>query len=545
MTTRRIDLPFVSLILFSACLIWLSFLTQGLPIGDPDDWDHVLAATDLPWKTFFENLVTPWSKSEIWSGQINRMNEVLNQRLFRSIVLKAVQSLFNFHSFPYYFFSKVIFFSGTVVLLFSLIVKFTRSQRTAFAASLFFTLIPAHYTHLLWLSDPDTIAHFWVLLSLFFFLRFIDSLEANKQKSIRALLFFFAAGWLAMKTKESALVLPLSVGAFSFFQSIMSRRYKKEFLLCFLLCLFLAFLIVPIAGFSAANRPSFSFNYDTLMRLIFKNDASSYGAELTSAFFSLEQIWPASIVRSFGFFLLWALVISGCFYFVKTKFKLGTFPLQIKALLWISFLWILAWAVFVSSFQPDPRYFSGAMIPVTLLGAYFMHRVIELWSGAIKIGLIGLMVAALCLNLFENVQHVIFLRQQIGQRTNRFIILAKTIFEDRYGPQSISEVGRFYSAEYIRDPERQPRIKDMTYHVEMGYGLWSRSEQPSLDEFESFAKKGFLYCVTLNKDLSKSNDHIRLIKTISGINENSLVERLTYQLKRKTPQPLYVLKWIS
>ncbi len=540
---RKINLQIALLLIFSACFIWLTFLTQGLPIGDPDDWDHVLAATDLPWKTLLSNLITPGSKSTIWSGQINRMNEVLNQRLFRSIALKAVQCVFNFKSFPYYLFSKVLFFSGTLTLLFYLIFKLTRSYWIAFAACLFFTAVPAHYAHVLWLSDPDTIAQFWMILSLFFFLQVVGSLEEGKNKWTKALFFFFAAGWLAMKTKESALVLPLSVGTFSFFQLLKQRQYKKEFLLCLLICFFLAFLIIPVSGLFAANQPPASFKFETVTRLVFKNYTCGYDDESALAFFSLKQVWPVSIARTFGFYLLWTFVIFTFLYGIKSKFKIKPSDLHKKALIWICLLWILFWAFFVSSFQPDPRYFSGVMIPVTILAAYFSGLVINTWTGVVKIGLISLIVFALSSNVFENIQHIIFLRTQIGQRSNRFLNLAQIIFEDQYGPAKISEIGRYYSAEYIQNPNSQSRIKDRTYYVKMDYGLWNRSEHPNLEEFEVYAKKGYSYYVTLNKDPVNINNHVRLIKTISGINENSLFERLTYQLKRKTPQPLYVLKW--
>ncbi len=544
MTLRKINLSIALLFVFSACFIWLTFLTQGLPIGDPDDWDHVLAATDLPWKTLLGNLITPWSKSALWSGQIDRINEVLNQRLFRSIVLKAVQCVFDFKPLAYYLFSKVLFFSGTLTLLFYLIFNLTRSYWIAFGSSLFFAAIPAHYSHVLWLSDPDTVAQFWIILSLFFFFRFVDSLEEKNHKPIKALFFFFAAGWLAMKTKESSLVLPLSVGAFLFFQ-LFKQKYKKEFLFGLLICLFLAFLIVPILGLSATGKPPLSFKFETIGRLIFKNYACGYEDEASSAFFSREHVWPVSIARTLGFDLLWTLIIFGFFYGIKTKFKFGPLDLRKQALLWISFFWILVWIFFVSSFQPDPRYFSGVMIPITILIAYLSERVIRLWPGVIKIGLTCLMLFVLSSNIFENIQHVIYLRTQIGQRSNRFLTLAQTIFEDQYGPAQKSEIGRYYSAEYIRDPDQQARIKNVTYYVEMDYGLWNRSEHPNVDEFEMFSKKGFLYYVTFNKNLLNVHDHIRLIKTISGINDDSLIERLTYQLKHKTPQPLYVFKWMT
>ncbi len=541
MTNLKIHPFLIFLIVFIIALIWTISLTQGLPLGDPDDWDHVLAASDLSWNTLLGNLITPWSSSALWSGQVGRMNEVLHRRLFRSVILKTSENLFGFQSFPFYFLSKNIFFAGTVGILFLLLLKLTNSLPISIGGMLFYVFVPAHYTHLLWISDPDTMVHFFMLLSIFSYLQFVSQDHSGKPKNWNYFLIFFISGWLAMKTKESALILPLSVGLYSVIQAVLQKQIKKEHACIMFTCLLLCFFIVPLNALKSSAPPQFAFNLQVLSRLIFRNYACGYEDEAVSAFFSTKSIWPVSIARTFGFFMLWTLIGFGLFYFFKRRTQKETLLKQ--PLVVISCLWVIIWTFFAGTFQPDPRYFSGVMVPLVILAAALAHRTISIYQKPWKIILILAICGSLYMTLFENIQHVYFLRILIGQRTNRFLNIAKTIFEDRYGKSDLSEIGRFYSAEYIRDPDRQKRLKNSVYFVEMGYGQWEQTSAPSASEFERLAQKGFTYAAVMNRDQFNGSSRIKLIQTIDGINHRSVLENILYTLKRKSPAPMYVFKY--
>ena len=124
---------------FLICFSWILLLTQGLPIGDPDDWDHVLVAQDISWNELATKFVTSWSSSHLWTGQVDRINEMTNRRLFLTIVLKSISSVFGLKSFPFYIFSETLFFSGTTALLFLLLIVLTNSILFSLAGTIFFS----------------------------------------------------------------------------------------------------------------------------------------------------------------------------------------------------------------------------------------------------------------------------------------------------------------------------------------------------------------------------------------------------------------------
>src|SRR3989338_1759703 len=202
---------YLGIIVFLCVVIWMILLTQGMPFYDPDDWDHVLISDDTPWKLMIQNFITPWSTSENWVAQASMMDQVRNKRVFLGIVLKSITGVFGYKFFPYYLFSKVLFFAGTITLLFLILVSLNSSYRYAITGALFYLLVPANYLHALWISVPETMAHFFILLSVYLYLNLGISLDQGNLKFSywRTLGFLFIAGWFAMKTKETAVILPL------------------------------------------------------------------------------------------------------------------------------------------------------------------------------------------------------------------------------------------------------------------------------------------------------------------------------------------------
>src|SRR3989338_8069511 len=203
-----------AIIIFSITLFWIVFLIQGLPLGDLDDWDHILFAQDASWKTLLENIFRPWSASPFWYGQGSFFDHAIHERVIPTFLLKSISSLFGLHSFALFFLYKALFFAGTCTLLFLLLRRMTRSNTFAFCGVLFFALIPVHYFHVLWISDPVTIVHFFVLAGLWAYLKILANVESKGsfQHFIFKCLALLIIGWIGMKSKSPALILPLIVG---------------------------------------------------------------------------------------------------------------------------------------------------------------------------------------------------------------------------------------------------------------------------------------------------------------------------------------------
>lgn len=202
---RKISLCLVFLFVFS----WVLFLTQGFPMGDYDDWAYVLGAYDTPWPALLKNFLFPWSRTGYWDGQSDRIGAVLHRRIFQSVANKAVSSIFGLQFFPFYIFQKGLFFAGTSVLLFFLLLRLTHSRGLALGGILFYLTVPAHYPHVLWIADPVTMVHFFVLACLTTFLSLWNNFDVPPRwKGVRKrLILLFVLGWVGIKTKEPGLIL--------------------------------------------------------------------------------------------------------------------------------------------------------------------------------------------------------------------------------------------------------------------------------------------------------------------------------------------------
>lgn len=537
-------------LIFLCVFLWMLTLIQGLPLIDPDDWDHVLAAKDLSWKTLLTNLLTPWSTSERWVGQVERLDEVTHRRMFLSIILKASHQLFGLKFLPYYIFSKAIFFAGTLTLLFLLISKMTSMRSYAFLSLLFFITIPAHYIHALWISPSDTMVHFFLLLGVALFLLILSNLEHKKPFS-QFLLYlsgFLIVGWIAMKTKETALILPLSLTIYTFLQTRRLGNQKLKLTLLLLILGFLIFLVVPIPGVKTHAGLPLRFNPHTVARLFFLNYHCGWEDEMTSAFFSREQIWPVSVARTFGFYSLWTLVLGVALYgVIRIRAGKNINPLFIRhPLVQISMIWLLCEAFFLGNFQADPRYFSGTMIPITILSVRLIYCVVYQLRGLSKLGFLSLVILSLSSSVFENFQHVLFLRLQYGKRARYALETAKTIYQDVY-PSEPYDLGKILlsgAAAYVPSLNTQ-RISHRIFYSPFGYGMWKRTDERTIEAFEKFSKDGAIYDVSYKDERLPRDPRIKNIATIYPVNKGSLLESILYPLKGKKIHPLYVDKWIG
>jgi hypothetical protein len=541
-------------ILFSAVFIvimgFLLVLTQGLPIGDPDDWDHILSSQDTPWMTMLQNFFTPWSTSRNWVAQTDLIDQTIGSRLFHGIALKTVTRLFGHGSFPYYLFNKVIFFSGTVTILSILLFKLTRSLSLTVAGTVFYALVPSHYAHVLWNSVPETIVHFFLIVCVFTYVKLSQLLETGKRgKSFWSWLgLLFIAGWFCMKTKETAIILPLVLGSYSCIKFFRWRRSPLQLFGLLGTIVYLVLLVVPVTHLvSSSGEFGRVFNWDILVRMVFRNYDCGYDNEPTTAFFSAEQLFPVSIARTIGFFSLWALLLFTILYswrrfFNKTKLSPLFFG---HPLVGISVVWIIIELFLIGFFQPDPRYFSGTMIPITIVLVWLVHVVLNSYSGIVKRIASGVIFFSVIMTVYINFQHVIWLRQQIGQRSHLFYYMAESIFKDYFSEEAPlrRDVGLFYCPVYELDDNQRPRLKELTYHVTLDYQALNKTQSPSLDEFEQQASNGAIYLMTTHPNTYLNHSRIQLVKKLSSINQESVFERCLYKLKKKLPTPYYIFKY--
>jgi len=201
-------------------------------------------------------------------------------------------------------------------------------------------------------------------------------------------------------------------------------------------------------------------------------------------------------------------------------------------------------------FQPDPRYFSGTMIPLTIMIARIFSTSGALLGGHAKKAYIILLLWSTVFNYHANIQHVFWLRQMIGQRSHRFFYAAKTIYEDIFPDKKddVRGVAFYYCTDYcyqqIGKPMKFPRLAEATYYVELGYNAWNKTESPSIEEFERLAQElGTKYYVTHEEGLSEKSERVKLLRALSGVNTSSFLERMLYAIKQKKPGTVYIYKY--
>jgi len=540
---------FVFFVVFS----WILLLTQGYPMGDYDDWAYVLGAHDAPWSTLLDNFLTPWSQSGYWDGQSDRMDAILHRRIFQSVANKAVSSVFGFQFFPFYIFQKALIFAGTCTLLFSLLRRLTGSQKLALGGLFFYLTVPAHYPHLMWIADPVTMVHFFVLAGVTAFLSLWQNFERPLDwKTFGGpLMLLFIFGWFGIKTKEPGLVLPLMLFGFCALQGKRLWQNRVKTILLLMVLALLAFQIVPVRQLYGSAPIQMKFDFENVKRMFLLNYDCGYENETATAFFSWDAFWPVSIARTFGFFALWFLVGVFATYWIYRLRRHAEDSLRFLSgnpLILICLIWVSVDAVFMGRFQPDPRYFSGTMIPLTILSVRLIQCVAQFFRPvpARQRLLWAILVPVLAVTVFQNFNHILWLRGEVGKRNHRFFYTAKAIYEDLFPDKAGNtyEIGLFYASQYAPWPH-QARIKNYTFHTPLPYEDWNKVPVPALHLFADSARKGARYWVTHEKDPHQGHPDIEHLTSLSGINRSSLFEKVLYRLKRKQPAQLHIYTWVG
>lgn len=542
-------------VVFFTVLIWTTFLIQGLPIGDLDDWDHILFAQDVDWKVLVANIIRPWSESPFWYGQGSFEDHVIHERVVPTLILKCVSSVFHLKSFPFYFLYKVLFFAGTTSLLFILLRRVAASGVIAFCGTLFYLFVPVHYLHTLWISDPVTLVHFFVLLGITIYLDIYNNLvvRGSFTRFLVLTLALFLTGWVGIKSKSVGLILPLVIVSHTLTTPQLWKVQKTKTVTLLAVLALIAIQVVPIAHITAHDNTSFlaSFRLKNIIRMLLLQSDTTYGNEAIPAFFSLEHIFPASVSRALGFLTLWTIILFSLLYHLRKRGKKlleQDFFIQ-NAVIQVALIWILIEISLMGFFLPESRFFSGTFIPITILLTRLVYCVFRAFKWPVQLFVMFFPVCSFFWHgVIENVQHVVWLRIQKGTDYSRFLNVAKAVYHDLYpeAPLDLREIASFYSLKYVpQNWVHKMRMDDVMFYSDFALEDWRKTSTHHVSEIAEYAQGGAQYTATFSNDPYLNMAEFAFLQTISGINADSIFERVTFQLKRKRPRPMHVFKWVG
>ncbi len=519
-------------------------------MGEPDDWNLIFKSRDTPWTELFKNLSLPWSTSKYWFSQVDGIDQIAHKRIVHGLVLKSIEAVFGCHFLPFYLLAKAIFFAGVVTLFFLFAYAVAPSLPFAIAGSLFFLLVPAHYSHVLWVADPITIAQFFIILGIWIFFHISRNLDGNGSlREFMALLCsFLVIGTLGIKTKEPALIVPMTASVYTLLRAVEWKTQKRKLVLLGLTMAFLGFQIIPVEHLGATGQ-GFGFHWENLIRLVFKNHHCGYVDESATAFFSAQRIWPVSIARTFGFFSLWLIIFFIALYWIKRirMGKLNSVHFFGHPLIALSGIWVGIEVSLMGIFQPEPRFMSGTFIPLTVLAIRLVWCVYRMATKRWKpLVLLAAILAGGWTAFYNNLHSVLWLRSIIGQRNNQFVSVAKILYQDQLPTKSCAmrDISLFYCPRALYGSTVQTRMEDVAYYTQLPRESWNKTQSPSLEDFSRYAQKGFVYWTTFSKDDLIGHPNIVLLKTVDGLNKGSILEYLIFT-KFPLPDALFIFKYIK
>jgi len=524
---------------------WMIFLNQGLVIGDSDDWDHVIGAHEASWRTLVTNFLTPWSRSENWSGYNDVTDQVLHRRIVLALLHKMTLSTLGFHPFPFYFVTKVLFFTALIVLLYFLLCRATDSQVFAFWGCAFFMLLPVHYMHLFWLSDTSVNAQVFILMGLFGYVWMLEaSGEGGVRRSAIGACLLLMGGYLGMRTRDNAMILPVVAGIHALWNHAGWKGRRMTWLALMGILAFIVFQLVPVEHWRDAPRLPSQFRWESIQRLVWRNYANQYEDEPVSALFSTESVIPVSIARALGFFGLWTLFIYLAIYI--WMLIVGRVPRPAGPVISLCLLWVLLEIFLMGFFLPEPRYYSSTMIPLTVLSVFVIHQVVRFFRPAWKKLLLLPPLFCFVWNSFVvNLSHIFFLRTLRDSSYHQMHEAAKTVYRDQFPnvPMTPAALAHYYCVHCSREPYAGPRIGPVLFHADIGLQDWNKAPGGHPQDFDRFARAGSPYALTFSRDPFAALANVSVLASIPGYREDSWFYRFYQRYKKKKPPVLYVLKW--
>lgn len=179
-------------------LALVAFLTYLNSFGNGFVWDDL--------NNIIQNnaLKGPWGLREVF---LNSAAQIF-YRPVPYLTIWLDWNLFKDNPFGYHF-TNFAFHLACVILVFFLCQRLTQSPKVSFVSALIFAVHPVHTEAVAYISGrSDVICGFFIFLSFYFYLDFLNSADKRKILYLCGALFSFL---LALFSKEIALIFPLVI----------------------------------------------------------------------------------------------------------------------------------------------------------------------------------------------------------------------------------------------------------------------------------------------------------------------------------------------
>lgn len=352
-------------LIFLTVFFYYFFLTdeQTFSLQSGDDLTTLYNAKITTFSELLKNTFT--EKIVVSGGHAGGLS--VQYRPFRFLIIKIIYEIFGTEP-SFYYFMVALFFAGTIVILYLFSKDLFNSKILLILLLIFFMTIPSVTKSVILISDFDVIAHFFIL-SCFLIL---TNTSFSEKRPILQMTLLLLLSIFALKTKETAIILPLCVFCYTLFY------YKKRIWHYFLYFLLFAYYIIPYNSVQTPFHNSFNNFIINIVNKVLLNPDTGFGPEqnliIFKPFSALTQI-PGSLLSSLGPFLPYIMIISifFCFFYIIKANKILAFlrnphPNNKKEKIFLLFAWlsitILGYGFFDSN---EIRYLFGGLIPLSII----------------------------------------------------------------------------------------------------------------------------------------------------------------------------------
>jgi hypothetical protein len=506
---RKIDLKLSCfLLIFTIGLVM--FITAKVPFDIGDDVQRISAARSASWGSLLGDSFDLSVDTENLLGD-HCVTRGFAGRPMQQIALKSLLFLFGPNPMFFYLF-KSMFFAGLVILVYFVVLELTKSRIFSFCAAVFVLVNPVTQFHVVWISDFGIVVSALTLGAVLVLMK--------KKWSILKLIILLVIAFLAMRTKLSGIII-LIIAADFYILSAKSRfSPEKRFLFVFVFTT----LCALAAGFIT---PSFS---PTLVRdLVLLNRTSGYEIEKTLTLFSIEAQLPMSLLRNFGFFLSWAILVAAISYVIREKP-----PRNIGFLAIV--LWLYQIILFSGFTRNEPRYLTDMVVPATIVSAYLMDFLIRVLKKPLKYIAVLWLVVGYIFIVSNNFTHLIFFARWQTNFTYSFDKLSRIIYGDYHGKKA-EDI--FVLSDFVMSPKLQSII------VFAQFSIWDKG--PKIDENviqKAKESNGAAYLVFSGDHESEIKNKMELIGTVDTANEIPF-DSFMKLFRKKTRPVMSVYKYVG
>ncbi len=253
----------------------------------------------------------------------------------------------------------VLFFLGSIVLTYHIVKKLTNDDFVSLLSSFFMTIMPLGIyfgQHV----QPESPALFFMLLSLFFYLQWIDDLE-HKNSNKNAILFTLSLAISGLFKPTFLIVLIPMAFLFpykNFYEGI--KHHRKEYFkkIGFLVLGFLPFIIMrALYEFSIVDKSKVSYRIELLRTF----DSGYWSSRMPS--------FAAYINDNFTFWFFWIAMIGIILVCFKFRTKLGKFMIGFMIAL-------IPYILLLSSKIAGHAYYQMPFLPMICIASAYVFYIL-------------------------------------------------------------------------------------------------------------------------------------------------------------------------